>query len=83
MAKKEASRDFVRRGFVEGSRTTLSVAAAASGSLSVLVDLVFRKLREGLVSLFFLSERCFQQLFGLIQAELRRQVFSVPYRAIS
>ena len=39
---------------------------SASGSLSVLIDLGFRKLREGVVGLLFLGERCFQQLHGLI-----------------
>ena len=39
---------------------------SASGSLSVLIDLGFRKLREGVVGLLFLGERCFQQLHSLI-----------------
>ena len=34
-------------------------SASLSGSLSVLIDLALRKLREGLVSLLFLGERCF------------------------
>ena len=39
---------------------------SASGSLGVLIDLGFRKLREGVVGLLFLGERCFQQLHSLI-----------------
>ena len=42
-----------------------------SGSLSVLVDLALRKLRESVVGFLFLRERCFQQLCGLIQPKLR------------
>jgi hypothetical protein len=32
----------------------------------VLIDLGFRKLREGIVGLLFFGERCFQQLHSLI-----------------
>ena len=49
----------------------MSCRCTRSSSLSVLVDLVFCKLREGLVGLLFLGERCLQQLHSLIQAELR------------
>jgi hypothetical protein len=41
-------------------------SASSSGSLSVLIDLAFRKLRQGLISLLFFSERAFQQPNGLI-----------------
>ena len=58
---------FIRRGFIEGSGDGgCEGRRIRSGSLSVLIDLAFRKLREGLVGLLFLGERCFQQLHGLI-----------------
>ena len=56
---------FIRRGLIEGFRDGVG-SARRSGSLSVLVDLALRELREGIVRLLFLSERCFQQLHSLI-----------------
>ena len=48
-----------------GGRVAKSVGSASS-SLSMLIDLGFRKLRECVVGLLFLGERCFQQLHSLI-----------------
>lgn len=44
------------------------VVAPASllGSLSVLIDLAFGKLRQGLIGLLFFSERAFQQPNALV-----------------
>ena len=56
---------FIRRGVIEGFRDGVG-SAGRSGSLSVLVDLALRQLREGLVSLLFFGERRFQQLYSLI-----------------
>ena len=46
------------KGF-RGTKAMRIVSASRSGSLSVLVDLALRQLREGLVSLLFLGERRF------------------------
>ena len=55
------------RGFIKGSGDVwLRGVGSASGSLSVLIDLGFRKLREGVVGLLFFGERCFQELHSLI-----------------
>jgi hypothetical protein len=46
------------KGF-SGTKAMRIVSASQLGSLSVLVDLALRQLREGLVSLLFLGERRF------------------------
>jgi hypothetical protein len=64
--QRKAPRSLVR-GFIKGSGDVwLRGVGSASGSLSVLIDLGFRKLREGVVGLLFLGERCFQELHSLI-----------------
>jgi hypothetical protein len=63
---EKAPRSLVR-GFIKGSGDVwFRGVGSASGSLSVLIDLGFRKMREGVVGLLFLGERCFQELHGLI-----------------
>jgi hypothetical protein len=53
------------KGF-SGTKAMRIVSTSRSGSLSVLVDLALRELREGIVCLLFLGERRFQQLYSLI-----------------